>query len=131
MSKQTAKQKVNIKNAKKVTFGIVHASISFNNTIIAISDSCGNILFTASAGMLGFKGSKKSSAFAGIKVMEKVLERLPVHQIKIMEIYFKGPGSQKEAILKAALTANVKITKIGDKTTIPHNGVRPPKRRRA
>ncbi|MFO1129946.1 MAG: 30S ribosomal protein S11 [Rickettsiales bacterium] len=126
-----SKQKVSAKHAKKVTFAIITANISFNNTIITVADSCGNVLFSFSSGMLGFKGSKKSSAFAGIKVMEKILERLPNHQIKILEIYFKGPGSQKEAILKSALTSGFKITKIGDKTTIPHNGVRPPKKRRA
>lgn len=130
MSIKKNKHGTESKVKKKVTSVVLHVNVSFNNTMVTTSDNCGNVLFITSSGKLGFRGSNKATTAAGSTVMKNALDKLNDYQVKIIDINFKGPGSQKEAMLKAALVSGFKITKIVDKTPIPHNGVRPPKRRR-
>ncbi len=130
MNVKKAKHGSDHKVKKKVTSVVFHINVTFNNTLVTVSDSCGNVLFITSSGQHNFRGSNKATTAAGSMVMKSALERLNDYQAKVIDINFKGPGSQKEAMLKAALISGFKITRIVDKTPIPHNGVRPPKRRR-
>ena len=125
-----SKTKVKVKKARHVSSVILHIKTNFNNTLVTVTDSCGNALYQVSSGACGFKGSKKSSSYASSKVMEKVLERLPDHHTKSLEVIFKGPGSQRDPICRTILSNGFTVLKLTDKTPVPHNGVRPPKRRR-
>ena len=111
---------------KNIEKGQVHISSSFNNTMVTITDTQGNAISWASAGGLGFRGSKKSTPFAAQTAAKAAME----HGLKTVEVFVKGPGSGREAAIRALQTAGLEVTMIKDVTPIPHNGCRPPKRRR-
>ncbi|MGD9504483.1 MAG: 30S ribosomal protein S11 [Syntrophobacteraceae bacterium] len=118
------------KERKNVLNGVAHIRSTFNNTIITITDTVGNALSWASAGSHGFKGSRKSTPFAAQIAAESAAKRAMEHGLQNIEVYVKGPGSGREAALRALQAAGFNITLIRDVTPIPHNGCRPPKRRR-
>lgn len=115
---------------KNVEEGAVHIQSTFNNTIITITDVNGNAISWASAGELGFKGSRKSTPFAAQTASETAAKLAMEHGLKKVEVYVKGPGSGRESAIRALETVGLQITLIRDVTPIPHNGCRPPKRRR-
>lgn len=118
------------REAKHVSQGIAHIHSSFNNTIVSISDTAGGAIAWASAGGMGFKGSKKSTPFAAQMAAESAARKSMEHGMKQVEVYVKGPGAGREAAIRALQAAGLEITLIKDVTPIPHNGCRPPKRRR-
>jgi len=126
MAKPTAKKKVK----RSVTDGIAHIYASFNNTIVTISDRQGNTLSWATAGGSGFRGSRKSTPFAAQVAAERAGTRAKDYGVKNLEVNVKGPGPGRESAVRALNNAGFKITNISDVTPIPHNGCRPPKRRR-
>jgi len=115
---------------KNVQAGVAHVHASFNNTIVTISDGLGNVLAWASAGNLGFKGSKKSTPFAAQMAAEAVARKAMEHGMKSTEVLVRGPGAGREAAIRSLQATGLEITLIKDVTPIPHNGCRPPKRRR-
>ena len=115
---------------KNIERGAVHIRSTFNNTIVTITDVQGNALSWASSGGLGFRGSKKSTPFASQMAAETAAKAAMEHGLKSVEVYVKGPGAGREAAIRALQTAGLEITMIRDITPIPHNGCRPPKRRR-
>ena len=127
VAKRTTRTKRVKKNIEK---GAAHIRSSFNNTIVTITDVNGNALSWASAGGLGFRGSKKSTPFAAQTAAETAAKIAVDHGMKTIEVYVKGPGSGREAAIRALQTAGLEVTMIKDVTPIPHNGCRPPKRRR-
>jgi len=118
------------REAKHVSQGIAHIHSSFNNTIVSISDMSGGAIAWASAGNMGFKGSKKSTPFAAQMAAESAARKSMEHGMKQVEVYVKGPGAGREAAIRALQAAGLEIVLIKDVTPIPHNGCRPPKRRR-
>ena len=118
------------KERKNVEKGQAHIHSSFNNTIVTITDVQGNAISWASSGELGFKGSKKSTPFASQMAAETAAKAAMEHGLKTVEVFVKGPGSGREAAIRALQTAGLEISMIKDVTPIPHNGCRPPKRRR-
>lgn len=118
------------KERKNILNGVAHIRSTFNNTIITITDASGNALSWASAGSQGFKGSRKSTPFAAQVAAEVAGKKAMEHGVQNIEVYVKGPGSGREAALRALQAAGFNITIIKDVTPIPHNGCRPPKRRR-
>ncbi len=124
-TKRTAKR-----NRKNIDKGAAHIHSSFNNTIVTITDSQGNVISWASAGGLGFKGSRKSTPFAAGEAAETAAKAGMEHGLKTVEVFVKGPGAGREAAIRALQTAGLEISAIKDITPIPHNGCRPPKRRR-
>lgn len=104
--------------------------LPFNNTLVTLTDMAGNALSWSSAGSLGFKGSRKSTPYAAQSAAEEAAKAAMEHGLKTVEVYVKGPGSGREAAIRALQTAGLEITMIKDITPIPHNGCRPPKRRR-
>jgi small subunit ribosomal protein S11 len=118
------------KERKNILNGVAHIRSTFNNTIITITDASGNALSWASAGSQGFKGSRKSTPFAAQVAAEVAAKKAMEHGVQNIEVYVKGPGSGREAALRALQAAGFNITVIKDVTPIPHNGCRPPKRRR-
>ena len=115
---------------KNIERGAAHIRSSFNNTIVTITDVNGNALSWASAGGLGFRGSKKSTPFAAQTATETAAKAAMEHGLKTVEVYVKGPGAGREAAIRALQAAGLEVTMIKDVTPIPHNGCRPPKRRR-
>ncbi|MBC7075415.1 MAG: 30S ribosomal protein S11 [Syntrophomonadaceae bacterium] len=115
---------------KNIEKGIAHIKSSFNNTIISITDKKGNAIAWASAGTVGFKGSRKSTPFAAQQAAEKVAQAAMEHGMKEVECYVKGPGAGREAAIRSLQAAGLEVSVIKDVTPIPHNGCRPPKRRR-
>jgi small subunit ribosomal protein S11 len=115
---------------KNITSGIAHVNASFNNTMITISDVQGNAISWATAGMMGFKGSRKSTPYAAQVAAENAGRKAQEHGMKTLEVNVKGPGSGRESALRALQSCGFSITAIRDVTPIPHNGCRPPKRRR-
>jgi small subunit ribosomal protein S11 len=115
---------------KNVTHGVAHIKSSFNNTIIAISDQEGNVLSWASAGNVGFKGSRKSTPFAAQQAAEAAARRAMEHGVRKVDVQVKGPGSGRETAIRSIQNAGIEVTGIKDVTPVPHNGCRPPKRRR-
>ena len=115
---------------KNVEKGAAHIRSSFNNTIVTITDTAGNALSWASAGGLGFRGSRKSTPFASQMAAETAAKAAMEHGLKSVEVYVKGPGAGREAAIRALQTAGLEVSMIKDVTPIPHNGCRPPKRRR-
>ncbi len=115
---------------KVVVNGAAHISSSFNNTIVTLTDTAGNALSWASAGGLGFRGSKKSTPFAAQVAAETAAKAAMEFGLKNVEVYVKGPGSGREAAIRSLQTAGLEVNMIKDVTPIPHNGCRPPKRRR-
>ena len=124
--KATSRRKV----SKNIESGKAHIHSSFNNTIVTISDVQGNVISWASAGGLGFKGSRKSTPFAAGEVAETAAKASMEHGLKSVEVFVKGPGAGRESAIRSLQTAGLEITSIKDVTPIPHNGCRPPKRRR-
>jgi small subunit ribosomal protein S11 len=118
------------KERKNIQNGVAHIRSTFNNTIITITDTSGNTISWASAGGQGFKGSRKSTPFASQIAAETAAKKAMEHGLQNIEVYVKGPGSGREAALRALQGAGFNITAIRDVTPIPHNGCRPPKRRR-
>jgi small subunit ribosomal protein S11 len=116
---------------KNVTHGIAHIKSSFNNTIIAISDQQGDIIAWASAGNVGFKGSRKSTPFAAQMAAEQAARRAMEHGVRKVDVHVKGPGSGRETAIRSIQNAGIEVTGIKDVTPIPHNGCRLVKRRRA
>ena len=125
--KKVVKKRRERKNIEK---GVVHIRSTFNNTIVTITDTKGNAISWASAGELGYKGSKKSTPFAAQMAAEQAAKTAADHGMKSVEVYVKGPGSGRESAIRAISTQGIEITVIKDVTPIPHNGCRPPKRRR-
>ena len=115
---------------QNVERGAAHISSSFNNTIVTITDTAGNALSWASAGGLGYRGSRKSTPFAAQMAAETAAKAAMEHGLKTVEVYVKGPGQGREAAIRALQVAGLDISTIKDVTPIPHNGCRPPKRRR-
>ena len=115
---------------KNIERGAAHIHSTFNNTIVTISDIQGNALSWASAGELGFRGSKKSTPFAAQSAAEMAAKAAMEHGLKTVEVYVKGPGAGREAAIRALQSAGLEVSMIKDVTPIPHNGCRPPKRRR-
>jgi len=118
------------KERKNILNGIAHIRSTFNNTIVTITDASGNALSWASAGSQGFKGSRKSTPFAAQVAAEIAGKKAMEHGVQNLEVYVKGPGSGREAALRSLQASGFNITLIKDVTPIPHNGCRPPKRRR-
>jgi len=115
---------------KHVEYAIAHIKATFNNTIITITDEQGNTLCWASAGTVGFKGSRKSTPYAAQQAANEAARKAQEMGVKSIGVYIKGPGAGREAALRALQAAGLRITLIKDVTPIPHNGCRPPKRRR-
>ena len=115
---------------KFIEFGQAHIRSTFNNTIVTITDKSGNAISWASAGGLGFRGSKKSTPFAAQSAAETAAKAAMEHGMKTVEVYVKGPGAGREAAIRALQAAGLEVNMIKDVTPIPHNGCRPPKRRR-
>ena len=118
------------KERKNVTHGVVHIKSSFNNTIVSITDQEGNVLSWASAGNVGFKGSRKSTPFAAQLAAEQAARRAMEHGVRKVDVVVKGPGSGRETAIRSIQNVGIEVTGIKDVTPVPHNGCRPPKRRR-
>lgn len=131
MATKTAKKTTRRRRvSKNIENGKANIHASFNNTIVSLCDVQGNVIAWASAGELGFKGSRKSTPFAAGEVAETAAKSAMEHGLKNIEVYVKGPGAGRESAIRALQTAGLNITSIRDVTPIPHNGCRPPKRRR-
>lgn len=118
------------KERKNIERGQAHIQSTFNNSIITLTDMKGNTIAWSSAGQLGFKGSRKSTPFAAQMAAEAAAKEATDHGLKIVEVYVKGPGAGREAAIRALQAAGLEVSLIKDVTPIPHNGCRPPKRRR-
>ena len=118
------------KERKNIERGQAHIRSTFNNTIVTITDMAGNAISWASAGALGFRGSRKSTPFAAQMAAEAAAKSAMEHGLKTVEVYVKGPGAGREAAIRALQAAGLEVSLIKDVTPIPHNGCRPPKRRR-
>ncbi len=127
---KTVTKKTPRRNRKNIDKGAAHIHSSFNNTIVSITDVKGNVISWASAGELGFKGSRKSTPFAAGEAATAAAKVAMEHGLKTVEVYVKGPGSGREAAIRSLQTTGLEISSIKDVTPIPHNGCRPPKRRR-
>ena len=129
MLKKTA-TKPKKRERKNVVAGHAHIHATFNNTIVTISDTAGNAISWSSAGMQNMKGSRKGTAFAAQLAAEDAARKAVDHGMKTVEVFVKGPGAGRESAVRALATAGLEITMIKDVTPVPHNGCRPPKRRR-
>ena len=118
------------KERKNVTYGVAHIKSSFNNTIVSITDQEGNVISWASAGNVGFKGSRKSTPFAAQMAAEKAARGAMEHGVRKVDVEVKGPGSGRETAIRSIQNTGIEVTGIKDVTPVPHNGCRPPKRRR-
>ena len=127
-----AKKKVRTKRKvkKNISTGVVHIQSTFNNTIVTVTDAAGNVVSWSSSGMHGFKGSRKSTPFAAQLAAEDAAKKAMEHGMKTVEVFVKGPGAGRESALRALHAAGFTVTSIKDVTPVPHNGCRPPKRRR-
>ena len=130
MAKQVKKAVKKRRDRKNVENGAAHIRSTYNNTIVTISDLNGNTVSWASAGELGFRGSRKSTPYAAQMAAETAAKAAVEHGMKTVEVYVKGPGSGRESAIRALQTAGIEVVMIKDVTPIPHNGCRPPKRRR-
>ncbi|MDH3232637.1 MAG: 30S ribosomal protein S11 [Alphaproteobacteria bacterium] len=127
---KTPTARVKRRERKNITSGVAHVSATFNNTMITITDAQGNTIAWSSAGGQGFKGSRKSTPYAAQIAAEDAGRKAMEHGMKMLEVEVKGPGSGRESALRALQSVGFQITSIRDVTPIPHNGCRPPKRRR-
>jgi small subunit ribosomal protein S11 len=125
-----AKRKKKRKTRRGVAKGVVYVKATFNNTIVTITDPAGNVMCQDSAGSIGFKGSRKSTPFAAQRAAEACAEKAMKMGMREVEVRVRGPGSGRESAITALQAAGLKVTSIEDATPIPHNGCRPPKRRR-
>jgi small subunit ribosomal protein S11 len=130
MAKPNNAQRLRRKERKNITSGVAHVNASFNNTIITITDAQGNAISWGSSGSAEFKGSRKSTPYAAQVAAEQAGKKAMEHGMKTLEVEVKGPGSGRESALRALQTVGFTVTAIRDITPVPHNGVRPPKRRR-
>ncbi|MBI4035497.1 30S ribosomal protein S11 [Candidatus Daviesbacteria bacterium] len=130
MAKRQIKTKAVKKVEKKISAGRVYVTATFNNTLVTLTDTSGNVLTWGTSGASGFKGARKATPFAAISAMEKVAQKGKEIGISAVEVYIKGPGPGRDATIKALRGAGINITMIADVTPIPHNGPRPKKRRR-
>lgn len=130
MAKSNQKGSKRRREKKNIERGAVHIHSSFNNTIVTITDVAGNAISWASAGEMGFKGSRKSTPYAAQIAAETAAKAAMEHGLKTVEVYVKGPGSGREAAIRSLQAAGLEVSLIKDATPIPHNGCRPPKRRR-
>jgi len=127
MAKRTHTKK---KEKKNISSGVVHIQSTFNNTIISITDPVGNVIAWSSSGVKGFSGSRKSTPFAAQLAAEDAAKKAMEHGMRSVDVYLKGPGAGRESALRSLQAAGFKVMMIKDVTPIPHNGCRPPKRRR-
>ncbi len=118
------------KEVRKVDKGQVHIQVSFNNTLVSVTDMMGNVISWSSAGSLGFKGSRKSTPFAAQMATETAVKAAKEQGLRTVEVYVKGPGAGRESAIRALINCEMDITLISDVSPIAHNGCRPPKRRR-
>ncbi len=118
------------KEKKNISSGVVHIQSTFNNTIVTITDQGGNVVAWSSAGVHGFKGSRKSTPFAAQLTAEDAAKKAMEHGMRSVEVYVKGPGSGRESAMRTIHSNGIEVTEIVDVTPMPHNGCRPPKRRR-
>ena len=125
-----AKQQVKKKVKKNITHAVCHIQASFNNTIVTFADPQGNAISWASAGGLGFRGSKKSTPFAAQVASQEAAKKALEHGVSSVDVKVKGPGAGRENAIRAILSVGMKITSVADKSPMPHNGCRAPKRRR-
>ena len=131
MAKAATKKVIRKRRERKnIEKGAAHIRSTFNNTLVTITDVAGNTISWASAGEMGFKGSRKSTPYAAQTAAEHAAKLAMEHGMKTVEVYVRGPGSGRESAIRALATAGLQITLIKDVTPIPHNGCRPPKRRR-
>ncbi|SMC28696.1 SSU ribosomal protein S11P [Clostridium acidisoli DSM 12555] len=130
MAVQKGKKTRRKKERKNVEHGCAHIKSTFNNSIVTLTDSVGNALSWSSAGGLGFRGSRKSTPFAAQMAAETAAKAAMEHGLKSVDVYVKGPGAGREAAIRSLQAAGLEVTLIKDVTPIPHNGCRPPKRRR-
>ena len=130
MAKQPSQTKVKKKEKKNISSAIAHVNSSFNNTLVTITDFQGNTIAWSSSGSMGFKGSRKSTPFAAQMAAETAAKGSMEHGLKTLEVTVKGPGAGREAAIRALQAAGLDVTAIKDVTPVPHNGCRPPKRRR-
>jgi small subunit ribosomal protein S11 len=129
-AEEAAKKPKKKKTRKNIPMGIVHIHASFNNTLITVTDMSGNVISWSSAGVRGFKGSRKSTPFAAQMASEDAARKAADHGVRSVIVHVKGPGAGRESALRALSTVGIRVTAIKDVTPIPHNGCRPPKRRR-
>jgi small subunit ribosomal protein S11 len=127
---EAAKKVIKARHSKNVFQGIAHIMATFNNTVVSITDLKGKVIGWSSAGRVGFKGSRKSTAYAAQLVAQDAARQGMAHGLKEIEVWVKGPGSGREAAIRALQAIGLEITVITDVTPVPHNGCRPPKRRR-
>ena len=130
MAIKKQKARVKTRERKNIEKGQAHIVSSFNNTMVTLSDLNGNVISWASAGQLGFRGSRKSTPFAAQQAAEEAAKKAMEHGLKVVEVYVKGPGSGREAAIRSLQATGLEVSLIKDVTPIPHNGCRPPKRRR-
>ena len=130
MAKKVAKKVTKKRVKKNVERGQAHIQSSFNNTIVTLTDTQGNALSWASAGGLGFRGSRKSTPYAARMAAETAAKAALVHGLKTVDVFVKGPGSGREAAIRALQACGIDVVSIKDETPVPHNGCRPPNRRR-
>ena len=129
-AKTTKKKSFKKKEKKHVPVGIVHVQASFNNTIVTFTDQVGNVLAWSSSGSLGFRGSRKGTPFAAQQASMTAANKAKEFGLRTVEVRVSGPGSGRESAVRALQTAGIKVRSIKDRTPIPHNGCRPPKKRR-
>ena len=127
---KAAARKPRRKEKKNIAVGQAHIKSTFNNTIVSITDPTGNVISWASAGHVGFKGSRKSTPFAAQMAAEQAARRAMEHGVRKVDVLVKGPGSGRETAIRSIQNAGIEVTGIKDVTPVPHNGCRPPKRRR-
>jgi small subunit ribosomal protein S11 len=130
MSARAVRRTRKKKEKKSIPFGVAHIQATFSNTIITITDPQGNTVAWSSSGIQGFKGSRKSTPYAAQTAVEDVAKKAQEHGMRSVEVFIKGPGNSREAALRAFQSSGLQVTMIRDVTPIPHNGCRPPKRRR-
>ncbi|EOD01017.1 30S ribosomal protein S11 [Caldisalinibacter kiritimatiensis] len=130
VAKRAKKSRVRRRERKNIERGQAHIKSTFNNTIVTLTDVHGNTIAWSSAGQLGFKGSRKSTPYAASLVAEEAAKKAMEHGLKTVEVYVKGPGAGREAAIRSLQAAGLEVSLIKDVTPIPHNGCRPPKRRR-
>ena len=130
MAKEKSGGRVKRRERKNITSGVAHVTASFNNTMVMITDAQGNAISWSTAGAMGFKGSRKSTPYAAQLAAEDAGKKAMEHGMKTLEVEVRGPGSGRESALRALQAVGLTITTIRDVTPIPHNGCRPPKRRR-
>jgi small subunit ribosomal protein S11 len=130
LARKATSEKAKPKEKRNIAYGIAHIQSTFNNTIVSIADGKGEVISWASCGTVGFKGTKKGTPFAAQLASEAAARKASEHGLKRVDVYVKGPGSGRETAIRALQAVGLDIASIRDVTPIPHNGCRPPKRRR-